>query len=159
MLKKNLKSATSALIGACLLVTLAGCANGPDAPTRMVKQVTDGVEATSGSVKAVNVLLVAQPDGSAVLVGTFVNEGAAPDGITAITVKGIAPTGFMPELLTQNKPVIFTGDSANASAVFPAAGAVAGDRLPLEITFQNAGPMKLDAIVRAQDGYYASTTK
>jgi len=159
MLKKNLKSATSALIGAALLATLTGCANGPDAPTRMVKQVTDGVEATSGSIKAVNVLLVAQADGSAVLVGTFVNEGATPDAITAITLKGITPTGFKTAMLDQNKPARFTGDSANASAVFPGAAAVAGARLPLEVNFQNAGPMKLDAIVRAQDGYYANTTK
>ena len=159
MLRKNLKSATSALIGATLLVTLASCANGPDAPTRMVKQVTDGVEATSGSIRAVNVLLVAQSDGSAVLVGTFVNEGATPDAINEITLNGITPTGFSTVSLNQNKPARFTGNSANASAVFPGVNAVAGNRLPLEVTFQNAGPMKLDAIIRAQEGFYANVTK
>ena len=63
MRKKNLKSAISALFGALLIVGLTGCAAGPDAQTRNLRQVTDGVEATSGSIKALNVLLVTQEDG------------------------------------------------------------------------------------------------
>ena len=60
MSKKNLKSAISAYFGGFLALGLAigltGCSNtGPDAPTRNTKQVTDGVEAISGDIKAVNV--------------------------------------------------------------------------------------------------------
>jgi hypothetical protein len=86
MLKKNLKSAISALFGALLIVGLVGCsASGPNAETRNIRQVTDGVEGTSGAIKALNVLLVTQEDGSAVLVGTFVNTSEDRDAITAIT--------------------------------------------------------------------------
>ena len=89
MRKKNLKSAISALFGALLILALTGCAAGPDAMTRNLRQVTDGVEGVSGSIKALNVLLVTQEDGSAVLVGTFVNSGEERDAITAITANGI----------------------------------------------------------------------
>ena len=68
--KSQPKSIASALLAGALIITLTGCANGDDAPTRMIKQVTDGVEAVSGEVKATNVLLVAQADGSAVLIAT-----------------------------------------------------------------------------------------
>ena len=156
MPKKNLKSARSALFGALLIVGLTGCnASGPDAPTRNVRQVTDGVEATSGDVKAVNVLLVAQEDGSAVLVGTFVNSGEGRDAITAITANGIVGS-ISATPLDKNSPAIFAGDSANSTAKFAGLNAIASSRVNLEITFANAEPMNLNVLVRAKSEIYAN---
>ena len=157
MPKKNLKSARSALFGALLIVGLTGCnASGPDAPTRNVRQVTDGVEATSGDVKAVNVLLVAQEDGSAVLVGTFVNSGEGRDAITAITANEIVGEISVSTLDQYSGPAIFSGDSANSTAKFVGLNAKASDRVNVEITFANAAPIKLNAIVRAKAEAYAN---
>ena len=156
MPKKNLKSARSALFGALLIVGLTGCnASGPDAPTRNVRQVTDGVEATSGDVKAVNVLLVAQEDGSAVLVGTIINGGDADDSIISITANEITGEVSAPSLV-KNEPAIFSGDSANSTAKFVGLNAKASDRVNVEITFANAAPIKLNAIVRAKAEAYAN---
>jgi len=156
MPKKNLKSARSALFGALLIVGLTGCnASGPDAPTRNVRQVTDGVEATSGDVKAVNVLLVAQEDGSAVLVGTIINGGDADDSIISITANEITGEVSAPSLV-KNEPAIFSGDSANSTAKFVGLNAKASDRVNIEITFANAAPIKLNAIVRAKAEAYAN---
>ena len=157
MLKKNLKSAISALFGALLVVGLAGCsAAGPDAPTRNVRQVTDGVEATSGSIKAVNVLLVAQEDGSAVLVGTFANSGETSDAITAITANGILGEISVSTLDQYSGPAIFEGDSKNSSAKFPGLNAKASSHVELEVSFATAAPMKLSALVRAKTDIYAN---
>jgi len=71
--RKLAKASTGAFAVTALLLT--GCGAGPDAETRLIKQVTDGIEANIGDLRMVNVLLVAQPDGSAVLVGTVVNNG------------------------------------------------------------------------------------
>ena len=157
MLKKNLKSAISALFGALLVVGLAGCgASGPDAPTRNVRQVTDGVEATSGSIKAVNVVLVTQEDGSAVLVGTFANSGEASDAITAITANGILGEISVSTLDQYSGPAIFSGDSANSTAKFPGLNAKASSHVEVEVTFATAAPMKLSALVRAKTDIYAN---
>ena len=157
MLKKNLKSAISALFGALLVVGIAGCsAAGPDAPTRNVRQVTDGVEATSGSIKAVNVLLVAQEDGSAVLVGTFTNSGETSDAITAITANGILGEISVSTLNQYSGPAIFEGDSKNSSAKFPGLNAKASSHVELEVSFATAAPMKLSALVRAKTDIYAN---
>ena len=157
MLKKNLKSAISALFGALLVVGLAGCnASGPDAPTRNVKQVTDGVEAMSGSIKAVNVLLVTQEDGSSVLVGTFVNSGEEPDAITSITANGILGEISVSTLDEYSGPAIFEGESKNSSARFPGLNARASDHVELEVSFANSGPMKLSPLVRAKTDIYAN---
>ena len=160
MPKKNLKSAISALFGASLvvgsLVGLTGCnANGPDAPTRNVRQVTDGVEAISGDIKAVNVLLVAQEDGSAVLVGTIVNHGTASELITGITANGINGE-VSNSILDADAPVIFSGDSANSTGKFVGLNAKASDRVDIEITFASAAPIKLNAIVHAKADIYAN---
>jgi hypothetical protein len=156
MLKKNLKSAISALFGALLVVVLTGCgASGLDAPTRNIKQVTDGVEATSGEIKAVNVLLVTQGDGSAVLVGTLINSGEVSDSITGITANGIIGE-VSAKTMETDSPVIFAGDSANSSARFAGLNAKASDRVELEISFANAAPIKVSALVRAKAEEFAN---
>ena len=156
MRKKNLKSAISAFFGALLVVALTGCAAGPDAMTRNLRQVTDGVEGVSGSIKALNVLLVTQEDGSAVLVGTFVNTGEERDAITAITANGILGEISVSTLDQYSGPAIFEGDSRNSSARFPGLNARASDHVELEVSFANSGPMKLSALVREKAAEYAN---
>ena len=41
---------------------LTGCAAGGNAPTRLIKQVTDGVEKDIGDLKIRNVKIIALPD-------------------------------------------------------------------------------------------------
>ena len=107
---------TLAIIFSSLLLT--SCSTGKDSPTSQIKQVTDGVEKDSGSVAIRGLLLVSQPDGSAVLVGTIVNSAADADSIVSIAVGGVAaPITGAPLPLAQNAPVIFGGDSANASSI------------------------------------------
>ena len=156
MRKKNLKSAISAFFGALLVVALTGCAAGPDAMTRNLRQVTDGVEGVSGSIKALNVLLVTQEDGSAVLVGTFVNTGEERDAITAITANGILGEISVSTLDQYSGPAIFEGNSKNSSARFPGLNARASDHVELEVSFANSGPMKLSALVREKAAEYAN---
>ena len=156
MRKKNLKSAISALFGALLILALTGCAAGPDAMTRNMRQVTDGVEGVSGSIKALNVLLVTQEDGSAVLVGTFVNSGEERDAITAITANGIPGEIFVSTLDQYSGPAIFEGESKNSSAIFPGLNARPSDHVELEVSFANSGPMKLSPLVRAKSDIYAN---
>jgi hypothetical protein len=157
MRKKNLKSAISALFGGLLVVVLTGCsASGPDAQTRNFRQVTDGVEGVSGSIKALNVLLVAQEDGSAVLVGTFVNTSEDRDAITSITANGIVGEISVSTLDQYSGPAIFEGESKNSSARFVGLNAKASQLVNLEISFATAAPMKLSALVRAKAEEYAN---
>lgn len=140
------------------VLALTGCgASGPDAPTRNIKQVTDGVEAQSGSIYIRDLLLVAQPDGSAALVGTFINEAATSDALTGITVGGIRAQLSAPSYdLVQNTPVIFSGDSANAVGTVPALNMKPGTRVPVLLTFAHATAVTLSALVREKSDYFAS---
>ena len=140
------------------VLALTGCgASGAQAPTRNIKQVTDGVEGQSGSVYIRDFLLVAQPDGSAAIVGTFINEEATTDALTGITVGGIPATLSSASSsfdLAQNTPLIFAGDSANATGYVPGLNAAAGDRVDAVFTFSNSKSVTLSALVRAKSDYF-----
>ena len=151
-----------ALLTSTLLAVgaLSGCtAAGKDAPTAMIRQVTDGVEADSGSVKVRNFILVAQEDGSAVLVATIVNQEEPTDAITSITANGVSGSITGDLVLAKNAPVIFSGDSANASAVFANLGVTTGHRANVEITFANASKISTTALVVEKSAQFANVSK
>lgn len=144
-----------------LALSLSACATGKDAPTKLVTQVTDGVDGSittyGNNLKVSSVLLVAQSDGSAVLVGTITNENSTEDTLLGITVGAIPVTLSQANLpLKQNEPVRFAGDSANASAVVPGLNAAPGTRVKVQLSFASAGELTLDAIVRERSGAYAN---
>ena len=82
----------SALVIAALAVSLSGCGAGPNAATRQIRQVTDGVEASitkdGNDIKIVNLLVVAAPGGNAVLVGTVVNNADKEDALLGVAING-----------------------------------------------------------------------
>ncbi len=157
-MQKLVKAATATLALSALLL-LSGCGAGPDAQTRLSSQLTDGIEANIGDLRMVNVLLVAQADGSAVLVGTVVNNGMTADRVGGINANGIEATltPFAPALNIGDKAV-FSGDSANAIAVFPGLNAKIGDRVPVEFTFSRSGKLKVDLLVREKSAEFASVS-
>ena len=157
-MNSRLHKSAGLVVAAASVLLLSACgASGPDAPTRNIKQVSDGVEADSGSIAVRDVLLVAQPDGSAAIVGTFINEGSTPDSLVGISVNGVTANLSSPTFdLLQNKPVIFSGDSANASGSVSGLNAASGSRVPVTVFFKSASSVTLSAIVRAKSDYFAS---
>ena len=140
------------------VLALTGCgATGAQAPTRNIKQVTDGVEAQSGSIYIRDLLLVAQPDGNAALVGTFINEEATSNSLTGIKVAGIDATlssasGLFD--LPQNTPLIFSGDSADATGYVAGLNAKPGDRVEVVVSFSKSPSVTLSALVRDKTDYF-----
>ena len=143
-------------IGIASLFLLTSCgASGPDAPTRNIKQVTDGIEKDSGSIAARDVLLVTQPDGSAVLVGTFINQGDSADALTGLSINGVAFKLDKPSYpLVKNQPVIFAGPTSNAHAVIDGLNAVASTRVNLTITYASAPAVTASVLVRDKADIY-----
>ena len=77
----RLRTFVTPLVIAALAISLTGCGAGSNATTRLTKKVTDGQEAEikndNNKMVLRNFVLVAQPDGSAVVVGTAVNRVVA----------------------------------------------------------------------------------
>lgn len=140
-----------AIITAALATSLTACGGaGNDAPTRLVNQVTDGVDATlnkSGNLIYLrNVQVAVNAAGDAQLIGTIINETESKDALIALSINhNSIKFDAKPALL--NKPIIFGGPSATAEATLPASGLVIGNRVPVSFFFGLAGAVNLDALV------------
>jgi hypothetical protein len=142
-----------------LATSLTACGSGRGAATRNITQVTDGVEKTistnESKIKIVNFLLVATEDGSAVVVGSIINQGAVDDELLGIAVGSSPATYSGLTTLKQNQPIRFEGESANAKAVFLGAEAKAGRHVTVTLGFARAGIVTVEAIIRDQRDDYA----
>ena len=147
------------LVLTILATTLTACGSGQTAETRMIKQVTDGVEAQSAEIRLRNIKIIKNELSQGILVGTLVNWSDQADAITGINIGGVAATlsGVKFDLL-KNKPITFVGDSVNADA-FAQISKVAGERIPITFTFATATPVTVDALVVAQDGIYENLVR
>ena len=145
------------------LSTLTACGAGQNAASRAITKVTDGAETevvtATSNMKIRGFLLVAQPDGSAVLVGTIVNANSTPDSLLGISANSVLATlTSESEVISENTPMIFEGDSANAKAVIPGLGIKAGNTVDISFFFETAGVVTVKAIVRDQRDTYAGVT-
>ena len=142
-----IKSVQKLLVLTIVAATLTGCGSGRTAETRMIKQVTDGVEGQSNEIRVRNLLIVKNELSEGILVGTLVNWSDEVDAITGISINNLPTTVSSSRLeLRKNKPVIFAGESANADAAAVITQSI-GQRIPVIITFEKAAPITLDALI------------
>jgi len=154
----------SGVIAIGIALTLTACGPGVDAPTRNIRQVTDGIDSeiknNNSDIKIRNLVVVTQADGSAVLVGSIVNDGTADDALLRITIGGVPATITAANItLKQNDVLRFESASANAKAVSDGVNLVAGSNTPVSLFFGTAGAANVNAVVRSADGVYANVTK
>ncbi len=159
----QLRKIAISLIVAVSLSTLTACGAGQNAASRIITKVTDGAETSvvtdTSNLKLRGFLLVAQPDGSAVLVGTIVNSNSTPDSLLGISANNeLATITTESNVISENLPMIFEGDSANAKAVIPNLGVRAGNTVDISFFFDIAGVVTIKAIVRDQRDTYAGVT-
>ena len=145
------KKITIAVTAVALATSLTACSGtGQDAPTRMINQVTDGVEAKLASegnqIVLRNIQVAVNEAGEASLVGTIVNQKNTKDALLALAINQMQiKLSAIPTAL--NKPVIFGGPSANAIATIPNSGLVAGNRTTVSFFFGLAGTISVDALI------------
>ena len=159
----QLRKVAIGLIVIASLSTLTACGAGQNAASRTITKVTDGAETEvitdTSALKLRGLLLVAQPDGSAVLVGTIINANSTPDLLLGISAQNILATiTTESNVISESLPMIFEGNSANAKAVIPGLGIKAGNTVDISFFFENAGVVTVKAIVRDKRDTYAGVT-
>lgn len=145
------------------LATLTGCGAGQDAASRNIKVVTDGAETdvltNTSDLKLRGFVVVAQPKGAGVIVGTIINSGIAEDELLGISINNVlAKLTTESSIILQKRPMVFEGDSANAKAVIPELTVKVGNTVQLSFFFRDAGIVTVRAIIRDQRDDYAGVT-
>lgn len=151
-MSKSIKKVIALIV---ITSTLTGCGSGQMASTRLIKQVTDGVEAQTDEIRLRNVKVIKTSTGAGVLIGTLVNWSDKSDVITSVTINNQPAiyTAKTSELL-RNKPITFVGDIANADAYISMLDKEPGYRIPVTFTFATAAPVTLDTLIVNGDGIY-----
>jgi hypothetical protein len=147
-MRKKIALAITAVAVATSLTACSGSGN--DAPTRKINQVTDGVEANLASegnlIYLRNITVAVNEAGDATLIGTIVNQKPTKDALLALAINQMQiKLSAIP--VAQNKPIIFSGESANAIATIPNSGLVAGQRTNVSFFFGLAGTVSVNALV------------
>jgi hypothetical protein len=138
-----------------ITATLTSCGSGQMASTRLIRQVTDGVEAQSDEIRLRNVKVIKTSLGEGVLVGTLVNWSDTTDAITSVSINNQLTTYVAKSSeLVKNKPITFVGDIANADAAIAILNETPGYRIPVTFTFAKAAPVTLDTLIVYGDGIY-----
>lgn len=140
-----------AITTAALATSLSACSGaGNDAPTRMIRQVTDGVEADLKGPDSLiylrNIYVAVNAAGDASLVGTIVNQKNTEDALIALAINQ-QEIKLSPIPALQNQPITFGGDFSNAAATLPNSGLVAGAHTKVSFFFGLGGTVTVDALV------------
>jgi copper(I)-binding protein len=148
-----------------LIPALAGCEAGNNAPTLSFHYPTDAAGTAVGDLSIRNVFVLGAPIGhdlargqSASVFLALVNTGA-PDKLVSISAPGTAasvtlPAGGTP--VTNGHPVFFSGPMPQIVLHDLTRPLLSGSDIVLTLTFQNAGPIKLDVPVMARALQYAT---
>ena len=144
-----------------IATSLSACTGaGNNAPTRLINQVTDGVETKLVSddnfVYIRNLLIVAEENGDATLVATIVNQRDTDDALLGVSINNASfELGQKAYPVLLNMPVRFGGESANATAVLKGANLTPGNRVDVQLFLGRAGVATLNALVVSPDSQYA----
>jgi hypothetical protein len=139
-------------------VLLTGCGAGFNATVVQPYAASDGVDANSGDVRVLNVLVVASPSvTSGVISATIVNRGTRADTLTGVSspdgsVSFSGRTTLPPGLATM------LGAGTHPSATITGLTRLAGESITLHLTFRRAHPLTVQTVVVAAGGPYASVT-
>lgn len=149
----------SALAGAAVAgALLAGCSAGFDATSTQPYAPADGLYAESGTMRALNVLVVADDTGSSgVLVMTLVNRGDGDDRLTDVESSGGTVSLSGPADLPAGEALRFSNDT-EPTVTFAGLTALAGEAIEVTLRFADAQPITVNTVVVPADGDYAGIT-
>lgn len=146
---------SSGLFVAAALTLLTGCGAGFDATSRQDYAPSDGMVANSGNLRVLNALVVAPEAGGTGTVSMGVaNRGDRADRLTGITSPdGTAMLSGSGEIPAGG--AITLGSGTDTSATIPGLSKLPGEAITLEISFEQAQPVRVRTLVYAAAGDYA----
>jgi len=152
------RRAAVALVLVTAAVVLTGCSAGDNATSRQPYAPADGIYADSGSIRALNVLVVASEGASeGVVLMAVANRGTRSDRLTAIDTSAGTVELSSPVELPPGGAVRF-GSDADESVAITGLTRAPGETIELTLSFERAKPVTLRTIVMPATGDYADIT-
>lgn len=138
---------------------LSACAAGFDATSLKPYSPADGVYAENEAVRALNVLLVVDEDGSTGLLSmTLANRSGTDDEVTGVETDGGTASLAAPVDLPAGATTTFGGEDADAQVLVEQVSTEPGRVVEVRLTFSSAPPLSVRTVVVAAEGDYAEVT-
>lgn len=142
-----------ALAGLLAAGTLTACGTGLDAQTNQIYDPAIGVNARGGGVDVLNLLIVANPDGTGTVSGALINQSDDADQLTGVTATSdegellrVEAPGLPLEIPPASQLPIDPINLEDGSAIY-VPEVRPGYFLALELTFANGEPVQLEVPV------------
>lgn len=156
--RRALTGAVTGAITVVAAVALAGCGAGNTTTSRMDYAPADGLIATSGNIRALNVLVVASEGSSdGLVVMTLANKGTSGDRLTDIQSSSGSVELSGPTTIEAGQALTFGADT-ETTAVVRGLDVKPGEAVEVTLNFENAAPISLNTVVMPADGDYATLT-
>jgi hypothetical protein len=157
------RPARTALASVTLAVAavVGGCATGFDAQTTTVYTAPAGADVRTGDVKGLNMLVVADDEGTGTLVAALVNATDEDDELVSLTVADIdsddsvTVTGLDAPVPLPAGQLVQLADGEMAPVGLEGDPVVAGQVLRINLRFSRAGAVVAEVPVVAREGDYA----
>jgi hypothetical protein len=145
---------------AVILPVLAGCEASIKAETQEPYTPGQGVHADTDGLRLRGVVAVSATSGSATLVSTILNDGAANDALETVRFRGgRAVLGRSPLSLPAGRIRVLGVDTSQGRATSASLSGPtlrAGDVVPLTFEFRRAGAVTLNVLVVSREGPFAT---
>jgi hypothetical protein len=148
---------TLALAGAMLAMVLPLSSCGFDYATDRINSIQNGADNRDASVDVLGAVIVSAQDGQGTFIATFVNNDVSrsntvdglvgTDGQQQVTAQGFKP-------ITVDKGSLVNLASGNQAPIKVTGQFVAGDYVPLSISFGNGEGVRIDVPVVTNCGVY-----
>lgn len=138
---------------------LSGCSAGYDSTSRAPYAPGDGVIANSGSVRLLNVLIVAAEGADrGVVIGSVANRGDQDDRLVAIeSPHGTVELGGGYDLAAKDMVPLSTGEDGG-QVVISGLDREPGRAVPLRFVFESAEPVTVRTVIVPPNEYYEELT-
>jgi copper(I)-binding protein len=151
---------------ALLIPAVAGCEAGNGAPTLQFHSASAGTHTVFNDITITNAFVLGAPSGSTVPAGSsaslflaLFNGGASADTLESVSAPGAAGSVSLSAgtvALPAGTPVNLTGPQPEVVLNDLKAPLTGGSNIPLTLTFQHAGTVRLKVPVQAQSFYYST---
>jgi periplasmic copper chaperone A len=162
VIRKGLLAGTVATL---VVLALAGCEAGADAPTQEFHPASSGASKVVGGISISDVFVLAAPNGSSLPQGSqasmfmgLFNNGSSSDQLVSVTTSAARSVSINGGSVTlpSDEGVNLTGPQPQIVLEGLSQSLTGGQAIDVTLNFANIGPVTLDVPVEPQSFYYSS---
>ena len=148
--RRAARTAAALATAVVALVALTGCGAGLKALTDQSFDPSSGIDTGVGNIQVSNLLVLTTADGAELTAG-LVNNGDAPDQLTAVTVETSPPVTLTAPIDVPPDANVTVGPPGDTRVFLHDFGGEPGQLVKVTMTFRDAGVLSTETLVTTEN--------